>query len=404
MPQPEIVAPAGNFSKLKTAVLYGADTVYFSGQKYGLRMGADNFSLEEIEKGVKYCHSNGCKAYITLNSYFHDCDFLHFLDYLSFLNEIKVDAVICSDLAVVNTVKKNTTIAVHLSTQAFVLNASHAALWKELGVKRIVLGRELSIKQASYIQKYIGIETELFVHGAMCMSYSGHCTISNYTAGRDSNRGGCIQSCRHLYNIQETGKTKTLLSSKDLNGASFFSNFIKHKICAAKIEGRMKSELYLATCVRVYKMLKNQISSKEKEEIFFDWEKDLEKIPHRNYTLGSLAQKATTESVYNGTIPNPAQYKFLGILVFYDKKKQEAFLHCKNPIEENQSIEILGIEKNFLLDIKNLKNAQGKKINVANSDCVVSFQLKKSLYQKYNLCNGLLVRALNKEYFLKKAI
>ena len=401
MPHPEIVAPAGNFAKLKTAVLYGADTVYFSGQKYGLRMGADNFSLEEIQKGVNYCHKNHCKAYITLNSYFHDEDFSQFLEYLSFLNELEVDAVICSDLAVVNFVKKNSNIPVHLSTQAFVLNASYAALWKQLGVKRIVLGRELSIKQASYIQKSVGIETELFVHGAMCMSYSGHCTISNYTAGRDSNRGGCIQSCRHLYNIQETGETKTLLSSKDLNGARSFKDFIKHGIYAAKIEGRMKSELYLATCVRAYKMLKKKILNKEN---YFEWQNDLEKIPHRNYTLGSLEEKANADSIYDGTIPNPAQYKFLGILIFYDEKKQETFLHCKNPIKENQSIEILGINENYILDIKNLKNSQGKKINIATSDCIVSFQLEKSLYQKYNLCSGLLVRTLNKEYFLKKAV
>ena len=180
----EIVAPAGNFNKLKTAILYGADAVYLAGQKYSLRAGADNFTTAELKQASQFCHKHQKKIYVTLNAYLYDKDFAGLLDYLKFLEQIKIHAVICSDLGVVQLVKENSKIPVHLSTQAFVLNSYHARIWKNLGVKRIVLGRELSIKQAAKIKQETAIEVELFIHGAMCMSYSGHCTISNYTAGR----------------------------------------------------------------------------------------------------------------------------------------------------------------------------------------------------------------------------
>ncbi len=382
----EIVAPAGNFSKLKTAILYGADAVYFSGQRYGLRMGADNFSLDEITKGVEHCHEHHRKAYITINAYLQDQDFEHLLDYLHFLDSLKVDAVICSDLGVVELVKKHTNIPVHLSTQAFVLNSWHASIWKKIGVKRIVLGRELSILQAAQIKKSTAIEVELFIHGAMCMSYSGHCTISNYTAGRDSNRGGCIQSCRHIYSSKDIGQAQTLLSSKDLNGSVYFQELVTHGINAAKIEGRMKSELYLATTVRSYSNLRKL--AQKSRLVSLSWELELDKLPHRGYTTASLRKKAGLSSVYDGTATKDSQYKFLGFVVFYHKQQKRLFLHCKNPVRNNMKVEILGIKENFLLTLRELQNANGEKIELAQADTLISF------FATLDLQKGLIARFL----------
>lgn len=377
----EIVAPAGNFEKLKTAILYGAKTVYLAGQKYSLRMGSDNFSESELQQASFYCQSQGCKIYVTLNAYLYDQDFNGFVDYLKFLEKIKISAAICSDLGVVSLVKQHTKIPVHLSTQAFVLNSYHAQLWKNLGVKRIVVGRELTVKQSATIKQQTGIEVEQFIHGAMCMSYSGHCTISNYTAGRDSNRGGCIQSCRHIYNLKtdnkEVGK-QTLLSSKDLLGINYLKNFVKLGIDAAKIEGRMKGELYLAVTIKAYtralKELKENKNYKQGLNFYKGLLTEFKKTPHRDYTTASLFNKARGNSIYEGINPQKEKlYQFLGMVIFYDIKHKRVFLKLKNKIYQGAEIEILGLEDNLLLEVKQLENAIGENIEISQANSVVSF-------------------------------
>ena len=203
---PELLAPAGNLEKLKIAVLYGADAVYLAGPCFGLRAGTDNFSDEEMEEGVAFAHQRGVKVYVTLNSFPHDEELLNLPDYVKFLESCGVDAVIVSDAGMLSVAQRHSNLAIHLSTQASCLNSQAAVLWKNLGVKRIVLGRELSIDQARVIRERAGIEVEMFIHGSMCMAYSGNCIISNYTLGRDSNRGGCAQSCRFSYSIREIKK------------------------------------------------------------------------------------------------------------------------------------------------------------------------------------------------------
>ncbi len=403
----EIVAPAGNFNKLKTAILYGADAVYLAGQKYSLRAGADNFTPSELEQASQFCHKHNKKIYVTLNAYLHDKDFEGLFDYLKFLEKIKIDAVICADLGVVRLVKENSKIPVHLSTQAFVLNSWHAKIWKCLGVKRIVLGRELSIKQAAKIKREVGIEIELFIHGAMCMSYSGHCTISNYTAGRDSNRGGCIQSCRHIYNIQNNKnkilpEAKTLLSSKDLNGFVNLKDFVAQGLDAAKIEGRMKGELYLASTVRAYSHLLQEIERNKKSAsaistyLTIEGKEELKKLPHRGYTTASLKKKADKRSIYDGTAKNSKInqkriFEFSGVIVFYDSKKQRVYLQTKNPLRQEMEVEILTPQKNIAFFIENLKNAKGDSILYSDSNRVVSFDCpnkatSKGYIQKHNFC------------------
>ena len=199
----ELLAPAGNLNKLKIAVLYGADAIYLAGPKYGLRSASDNFSDTELCEGIQFAHKNNCKTYVTLNAFLHDKELEDLPEYVSFLEQINVDAVIVSDLGVMTIVQQYSKLPIHLSTQASCLNIHAAKTWKKLGAKRLVLGREVSLEEAGKIRKSTGIEVELFVHGSMCSAYSGNCTISNYTSGRDSNRGGCVQSCRFYYSSKK---------------------------------------------------------------------------------------------------------------------------------------------------------------------------------------------------------
>jgi putative protease len=303
---PEILAPAGSLEKLKVAVLYGANAVYVGGQKFGLRTAAENFTLDELRLGVKFAHEHGVKVYVVLNSFLHDRDLEELPDFVGFLNEIRVDAVIVSDLGVIESFKKASLIPIHLSTQASSLNVESAKLWKAMGVSRIVLGREISISEAGLIKREAQIEIEMFVHGSMCMAYSGNCVISNFTQGRDSNRGGCAHSCRFEYSIDfkdlDIEKKKAyFMSSKDLEALRLLPDFIAHQIDSLKIEGRMKSPLYAGTMSKVYsEALKyyQQNGNFLSNDITF-WEEELRKVSHRSYTQASLLEKAGSDSIFN---------------------------------------------------------------------------------------------------------
>lgn len=345
----EILAPAGNLTKLKTALLYGADAVYLAGQKYGLRSGADNFSLEQIQTAVSLAHQQNTKIYVTANAFLHNADFLGFKEFIGALAEIGVDAIIASDLGVVHWVLKHSSLPIHLSTQASVTNQWHAKFWQRLGVKRIVLGREASIQQAAMIRQTANIEVEIFVHGAMCMAYSGHCTWSNYTAGRDSNRGGCIQSCRHRYQIQPQNKVTTpdnpnsnlaettWFSSKDLNAIALLPEILAANIDSIKIEGRMKSQLYLANTLRAYRQVINRIKAQQPLDLSF-WQKELVKMPHRNYCQGSLSTKANQQATY---WQDNIQDQFLLAGVVVDTQNQQFCMLSMNSIPKQAKLECL---------------------------------------------------------------
>ena len=199
---PELLAPAGSLEKLKVAVSYGANAVYLGGQKFGLRSAAENFTIEELEEGVAFAHERNAQVYVVLNSFFHDKDFDTLDEFIKELERLKVDALIVSDPGVISHISKNSNLEIHLSTQASCLNVESAKMWKRLGVTRVVLGREVTVAEAGKIKRESGLEVEMFVHGSMCMAYSGNCVISNYTQGRDSNRGGCAHSCRFDYKLE----------------------------------------------------------------------------------------------------------------------------------------------------------------------------------------------------------
>ncbi|MFA6238686.1 MAG: U32 family peptidase [Bacteriovorax sp.] len=322
---PELLSPAGSLEKLKVSVLYGADAVYLGGQKFGLRAASDNFTYEEMCEGVEFAHSRSAQVYVVLNSFLHDKDLEELPEFLGLLSELKVDAVIVSDLGVIETIKKHSNLVVHLSTQASCLNIESAKLWQKMGAKRIVLGREVTIREAKKIKQATGLEIEMFVHGSMCMSFSGNCVISNYTQGRDSNRGGCAHSCRFEYSIDklsnnnnnEDQKKAYFMSSKDLEGIRLLPEFIEAGIDSLKVEGRNKSHHYAGTiskvysdALRYYKQHGNFLSSD-----MITWEEELRKVSHRDYTTGSLDHYADESSIYNSRESDDNKFVVSGIVL-----------------------------------------------------------------------------------------
>lgn len=265
----ELLAPAGNFSKLKTALYFGADAAYIGGKEFSLRSFADNFTREEMSEAVKFAHSLGKKVYVTANIFAKNADMGAMEDYFAFLQSAGVDAAIISDSGVFCAAKKSAPkLPVHISTQANLTNKYAVKFWREQGATRAVLARELSLEEIKEIHDFVPeMELEAFVHGAMCISYSGRCLLSNYLAGRESNRGECVQACRWNYQIrksdeksdsgwldtEEDGRGTYILNSKDLNMSAHLDKLEKAGVCSFKIEGRMKSEYYLATVINAYR-------------------------------------------------------------------------------------------------------------------------------------------------------
>lgn len=299
MNKPELLAPAGNFSKLKTAVYYGADAVYIGGKSFSLRALSDNFTDEEIARAVEYAHGKNVKVYVTVNIFAKNSDFDKAKEYFKFLYSVGVDAVLITDIGLIDLCKEVAPkLPIHLSTQANTLNKYAVRAWKNYGLERVVLARELSLAEIAEIREFVpDIELEAFAHGAMCISYSGRCLLSNYLNGRDSNRGECVQACRWSYELREKNKGgeyypieedergSYILNSKDLNMISHIDEMVDAGVISLKIEGRMKSEYYLATVINAYRRAIDEyckIGDKYKENsMFYD---ELIKTSHRAFT------------------------------------------------------------------------------------------------------------------------
>ena len=321
---PELLAPAGSLDKLKVAISYGADAVYLGGLKFGLRSAAENFTQEELTEGVQFAHERGAKVYVVLNGFLHDSDLSELPEFVKFLDSLNIDAVIVSDLGVIKTVLENSKIPVHLSTQASCINVESAKMWKKMGVERIVVGREVSVAEAGKIKKEADIEVEMFVHGSMCMAYSGNCVISNFTQGRDSNRGGCAHSCRFEYSIEmdeldsEEKKKAFFMSSKDLNGIKVLPEYIEHKIDSIKVEGRMKSHLYAGTMSKVYAEALEHYKNNGNflSDQLIEWDKELAKVTHRTYAEANLTEKANELTIFNEReVSSDSDYVMVGRVV-----------------------------------------------------------------------------------------
>ncbi|MGK5092882.1 U32 family peptidase C-terminal domain-containing protein [Deltaproteobacteria bacterium TL4] len=379
---PELLAPAGNLEKLKIAVLYGANAVYVAGYSFSLRGAADNFSNEELHEGIAFAHAHGAKVYVTLNAFLYDDDLKDLPAYVLFLEQCHTDAVIVSDVGVIDVVQSHSNLPVHLSTQASCLNQYAAQLWKNLGVRRLVLGREVSIQQARAIKQHVDLEIEMFVHGAMCMAYAGNCTISNYTAGRDSNRGGCVQSCRFAYGLQKElppitsdAELISFMSSKDLRGLNLIPQFIEAEIDSLKIEGRMKSNLYVATTVSTYSQALQASRSLSKEALsskLDELSRELEKIKYRGYTEASLQHPASTDSIYLGDRQGvETQYDIAGTVLEVHPEDFITLL-TQNPFSSQSTVEILGLQGEIIaLPVTSMRNLKHEPITHAPQNSVV---------------------------------
>lgn len=342
----ELLAPAGSFEKMQFAFHYGADAVYFGGKDYSLRANAKNFSLREIKEAVEYAHSLNKKVYVTVNIVFHNEDLEGLKEYLEYLSEIKVDAIITSDVSVMDMINKNKIdLEIHVSTQASVLNYETAVFYKSIGAIRIVLAREASKEDIKRIKEETGLEIECFMHGAMCTSISGRCVLSNYCTNRDSNRGGCAQICRWTFNYLKDGEflseTPFSMTPKDLNMVSNIKRMIDLGVNSFKIEGRMRSIYYVSTVILTYRRLIDKILdgtlTKEDEDYAL---KILNRVANRDSAPQFFDSLPNEEDQYYLDREEVSNQDFLGLVV--DFEQEYTIVEERNYFGVGDTIEIFG--------------------------------------------------------------
>lgn len=358
-PVPEILSPAGNFEKMKSAFLFGADAVYFAGKSFGMRASADNFTLDEIENACVYAHNLNKKLYLTVNTTLRSDEISEFKQYLLDIKSMKEkpDALICADIGVVSLVKDMLTdIDIHISTQANTQNHLACLAWANLGAKRIILSRELSFDDIRLIRESLpdSIEIECFVHGSMCVSYSGRCLISNYYVSRDANRGMCTQPCRWKYyiveekrldvplEIQEDMKGTYLFSSKDLCMIDHIDDLVLSGINSFKIEGRMKSAYYTASITNAYRIALDKFY--ESPENYSPDERlrtEVESVSHREYDTGYFYGRPNLDAKICGSPEYIREKAYLGICVGYEEENKLAVFEQRNKAVLNQKAQIL---------------------------------------------------------------
>ncbi|KGF08985.1 peptidase U32 [Clostridiales bacterium S5-A14a] len=354
----ELLAPAGDLEKLKTALIYGADAVYFGGEMFSLRSAAGNLNIDEIKEGVEFAHNLGKRAYLTTNIFAHNEDVKPFMEYLEKIKDIPIDAFIVSDPGVLSMIKSVIPNAeIHLSTQANMTNYMTAKFWQSQGVSRIVLARELSFDEIRKIYDEIGsqMEIEAFIHGAMCISYSGRCLLSNFMIERDANRGECAHPCRWKYQlveekrpgvyypIEEDERGTYIMNSKDLCMIEHIPEIIKSGITSLKIEGRMKSMFYVATVVRAYrKAIDSYLADPDNYKFDNTWLEELNKASNREFTTGFYFDKPDNEDQNYVTNAYSREYDFLGVLREYDESTSMALVEQRNKINVGDEIEVFG--------------------------------------------------------------
>ncbi len=346
----ELLAPAGSLEKAKIALLYGADAVYIGGKQFSLRARASNFDLDTIKELVDFAHDLKKKVYVTMNIVFHDDDIIGLDDYLRYLDSIKVDAIICSSMIVVERAKAITNLEIHLSTQFSLTNSCLANYFYDEGIKRVVLARELSLEEIKLVQENSKSDLEVFIHGGMCVSYSGRCTLSNYTSLRDANRGGCAHTCRWLYNLYEDHELLSndydfQMSSKDLDATEFVKDLLEIGISSLKIEGRMKSIHYIATVVSAYRMLIDDYYSGHMKELKF-YQDEIKKAENRQTSHGFFKGDTTIEEqLYNQRSEIPTK-EFVGMVIGYDKDNKQLMIEQRNFFSPGDTLEIFTPDKN----------------------------------------------------------
>ncbi len=383
MKKPELLAPAGNLDKLKIAFIYGADAVYIGGEEFSLRAAADNFSMEEIREGVEFAHERGKKVYLTANIIPHNEDIGEYGDFLAKAVKTGIDAIIVSDLGLFSITREIAPdLEIHISTQANNVNFESAKMWHKLGAKRVILARELSFKEIAKIRENTPCELELeaFVHGAMCISYSGRCLLSNYMTGRDSNLGACSHPCRWKYYLMEEKRPGEYMpvfenergtfiyNSKDLCMIEHIDDLIKSGLSSFKIEGRVKTEYYLATVVKAYRdaidaYFENPGGWKFKQE----WLDELLKVSHRGYTTGFYYRKPDGNEQNYKTSSYIRNYELCGIVCGYDPDKKLLSVVQKNRFFKGAEVEFLCPDRPFINHtIEYMEDAEGNELEAAN--------------------------------------
>lgn len=379
--RPEVLSPAGTLEKLKVAVNYGADAVFVGGQAYGLRSRAGNFSMEEMAEGINYAHDHGVKVYVAANMVTHEGNEIGAGAWFRELRDLGLDAVIVSDPALIAICATDAPgLEIHLSTQASSTNYETFEFWKELGLTRVVLAREVTMAELAEIRKRTSVEIEAFVHGAMCISYSGRCVLSNHMSHRDANRGGCSQSCRWKYNLYDMpfGQERRSLkgevpeefsmSAVDMCMIENIPDMIENGVDSLKIEGRMKSIHYVSTVTNCYKAAVNAYleSPQAFEAIKQDLIDELWKVAQRELATGFYYQTPTENEQLFGARRKIPQYKFVGEVVDFDEPSMTAAIRQRNVINEGDRVEFYGPGfRHFETFITDLHDADGQKIERA---------------------------------------
>lgn len=382
MQKPELLAPAGDLEKLKMAIIYGADAVYLGGEQFGLRKASKNFTEDEIKEGVDFAHEKDKKVYVTMNIIPHNEDLIGLEEYSKKLYDMGVDGVIVSDPGIFSVINRTVPeLPIHLSTQASVTNYETVMFWYNLGIRRIVLARELSLNEIEEIIKKApkDLEIETFVHGAMCISYSGRCLLSNYMVGRDANRGDCAHPCRWKYYLMEEkrpgeyfpivegDKGTFIFNSKDLCMIEYIPELVKAGIKSFKIEGRVKSSYYVATVVRSYRMAIDEYF-KDPDNYIFDksWIDEIKKASYRDFTTGFYFGRPTEEDQVYTSSSYIREYDFVGLVLDYDENTKLATIEQRNRMFVGDEIEVFGPgRKHFTQIIEKMWDEEGNEIDVA---------------------------------------
>ena len=398
MNRPEILAPAGNLEKLITAIDFGADAVYLGGNKLNLRALSDNFSFEDLKIGLKYAHDRDKKVYVTINVFAHNEDLVGLEDYLKELYELGVDAIIVSDPGIIMTAREVVpNLELHLSTQANNVNYKSAEFWHKNGVKRIVLARELSLEEIKELRAELSetCELEAFVHGSMCMAYSGRCLLSNYMTGRDSNRGECAQPCRYKYNIVEEKRSGEyfpiiedekgtyIFNSKDLCMIEHIPELMEAGIASFKIEGRMKSTFYVASVVKAYREAVDAYLANPKEYVMNPkWMDYLMKPSHRQYSTGFYFEEENKQIYESSSYIR--EYDIVGIVKEYNDENNIATIEQKNRVFNEDTVEVLRAEgDSFEVSLNDMKDKNGERIDAArNAEMIFTATTNTKLRKK----------------------
>lgn len=395
--RPEVLSPAGTLEKLKVAVDYGADAVFVGGQAYGLRSRAGNFTMEEMKEGIDYAHERGAKVYVAANMVTHEGNEVGAGAWFRELRDLGLDAVIVSDPAlIVICATEAPGLEIHLSTQASSTNYESFEFWKEIGLTRVVLAREVTMAELAEIRKRTSVEIEAFVHGAMCISYSGRCVLSNHMSNRDANRGGCSQSCRWKYNlydlpfgdekrsIQGQVKEAFSMSAVDMCMIDHIPDMIENGVDSLKIEGRMKSVHYVSTVTNCYKAAVDAyLESPERfEAIKQDLIDEMWKVAQRELATGFYYQAPTENEQLFGARRRIPEYKFIGEVVAFDRDSMRATIRQRNVINEGDQVEFYGPGfRHFETTICDLRDSDGVAIERANKPMeLLSIQLEQEVY------------------------